>query len=44
MRVIVLIATVVAINIIILIGTGVGLVGAIAYDGKLDAPAQQSPW
>ena len=25
-------------------GTGVGLVGAIAYHGKLDAPAQQSPW
>ena len=40
--IIVLISTTIIIHTIILIGTGVGLVGAIAYHGKLDAPADQS--
>ena len=39
----ILIITIVIINIIIRIETGIGLVGAIAYHGKLDASAQQSP-
>ena len=38
------ITIIVIIVIIILIGTGVGLAAAIAYRGKLDAPAHQSPW
>ena len=29
---------------IILVGTWVGLTCAIAYHGKLNAPAHQSPW
>ena len=43
MKITILITTIVIINKIILIETGIGLVGAIAYHGKLDAPAQQSP-
>ena len=40
----ILITTIVIINIIFLIGPGVGLSGITAYHGKLDAPTHQSPW
>ena len=40
----ILITTIVILNIIFLIGPGVGLFGIIAYHGKLDAPTHQSPW
>ena len=42
--IIVLISTTVILHINIVIGTGVRLVGAIAYHGKLDAPARKSQW
>ena len=41
--IIIFITSIFTINII-LIGTWIGLASAMAYHGKLDAPAHQSPW